>query len=119
VDDTPNQAGPNFSDVKKSSFPHITCNNGPNGDMFMNYMDYVDDDTMVMFTKGQLERMNVVVSVARSSLATSLGLTPVSTERIALPDGDRIKAGLRLPVSDEAGNKPKFVFDGVGWVAPE
>ena len=24
-------------------FPTITCNNGPNGDMFVNYMDYTDD----------------------------------------------------------------------------
>ena len=36
----------------KPTFPHITCNNGPNGDMFMNYMDYVDDDAMFMFTAG-------------------------------------------------------------------
>ena len=37
--------------MRLSDFPHITCGNGPNGDMFMNYMDYVDDDTMLMFTK--------------------------------------------------------------------
>ena len=36
----------------KPTFPHITCNNGPSGDMFMNYMDYVDDDAMFMFTDG-------------------------------------------------------------------
>jgi hypothetical protein len=45
---------PNYG---KPVFPHISCNNGPNGDMFMNYMDYVDDDTMVMFTAGQVSRM--------------------------------------------------------------
>ena len=44
------RAGPNFG---KPTFPHISCNNGPNGDMFMNYMDYVDDDAMFMFTAGQ------------------------------------------------------------------
>jgi Pregnancy-associated plasma protein-A len=47
VPDTPNQQLPNTG---KPTFPHVTCNNGPNGDMFMNYMDYVDDDTMFMFT---------------------------------------------------------------------
>ena len=46
VADTPNQEGPNYG---KPGFPHVSCQNGPNGDMFMNYMDYVDDDTMVMF----------------------------------------------------------------------
>ncbi|NJK39929.1 MAG: zinc metalloprotease, partial [Oscillatoriales cyanobacterium SM2_3_0] len=39
VDDTPNQAGSNSG---RPTFPRITCNNGPNGDMFMNYMDYTD-----------------------------------------------------------------------------
>ena len=29
------------------------CSNGPNGDMFMNYMDYVDDNAMFMFSTGQ------------------------------------------------------------------
>lgn len=119
VNDTPNQADSNGSEVRKSSFPHITCNNGPNGDMFMNYMDYVDDDTMVMFTKGQLERMNATLLGARLSLATSLGLTPVVTERMAVPDDGQGQAGMRLAVSDEAGNRPKYVFDGVGWVASE
>jgi hypothetical protein len=49
VADTPNQAGQNFG---CPSFPSITCNNGPNGDMFMNYMDYTDDACMFMLTKG-------------------------------------------------------------------
>lgn len=38
-------------------YPHISCNNYPNGEMFMNYMDYVNDECMCMFTKGQKERM--------------------------------------------------------------
>ena len=55
VADTPRARASNFG---KPKFPHITCNNGPNGDMFMNYMDYVDDAAMVMFTAGQVARMN-------------------------------------------------------------
>jgi len=47
----------------------VTCNNGPNGDMFMNYMDYVDDDTMVMFTLGQVARMNATLAGPRAKLA--------------------------------------------------
>jgi hypothetical protein len=53
----------------KPKFPRITCNNGPNGDMFMNYMDYVDDDTMVMFTAGQVARMNATLAGPRKKLA--------------------------------------------------
>lgn len=33
------------------------CSPPETGDMFMNYMDYVDDKCMYMFTKGQKERM--------------------------------------------------------------
>ena len=51
VADTPNCAGPNFG---MPTFPVVTCNNGPNGDMFMNYMDYTDDAAMFMFTAQQV-----------------------------------------------------------------
>lgn len=65
VSDTPNAAGPNFG---KPAFPTVTCNNGPNGDMFMNYMDYVDDSAMFMFTTQQVARMRAALSGERSSL---------------------------------------------------
>ena len=65
VADTPNCAGPNF---QKPSFPVVTCNNGPNGDMFVNYMDYVDDDTMYMFTAQQVTRMRTALEGPRSGL---------------------------------------------------
>jgi hypothetical protein len=66
VADTPNAAGPNYG---KPTFPHITCNNGPNGDMFVNYMDYVDDAAMLMFTTGQVGRMNATLAGPRKSFA--------------------------------------------------
>jgi Pregnancy-associated plasma protein-A len=53
----------------KPNFPHVTCNNGPNGDMFMNYMDYVDDEAMFMFTAGQVARMNATLAGPRRTLA--------------------------------------------------
>jgi hypothetical protein len=53
----------------KPKFPSITCKNGPSGDMFMNYMDYVDDDAMVMFTEGQVARMNATLAGPRKTLA--------------------------------------------------
>jgi len=66
VADTPNAAGPNYG---KPNFPHITCNNGPNGDMFVNYMDYVDDASMFMFSAGQVGRMNATLAGPRKKLA--------------------------------------------------
>ncbi|XVV14353.1 zinc metalloprotease [Actinoplanes sp. CA-131856] len=65
VADTPNQSDQN---VGRPRFPRITCGNGPNGDMFMNYMDYVDDAAMFMFTKGQLERIDACLAGPRQSL---------------------------------------------------
>jgi hypothetical protein len=53
----------------KPNFPQVTCNNGPNGDMFMNYMDYVDDAAMFMFTAGQVARMNATLGGPRKKLA--------------------------------------------------
>lgn len=64
VSDTPNQGGPNFGEP---TFPTVSCGNAPNGDMFMNFMDYVDDRAMYMFTKGQAERMDACLAEARSS----------------------------------------------------
>jgi hypothetical protein len=65
VADTPNCADHNFG---KPTFPHITCSNGPNGDLFMNYMDYTDDDSMFMFTSGQIVRMQACLDGDRSTI---------------------------------------------------
>jgi hypothetical protein len=79
VTDTPNAAG---SNVGCPAFPRVTCSNGPNGDMFMNYMDYTDDACMYMFSNGQVSRMRAMFATggARASLLTSNGCgtpTPV------------------------------------------
>jgi len=65
VADTPNCEGPNYG---TPAWPTITCNNGPNGDMFMNYMDYVDDAAMFMFTAQQVLRMRTALETARPGL---------------------------------------------------
>jgi hypothetical protein len=71
VADTPNQEGMNYGCPK---FPHISCGNGPNGDMFMNYMDYTDDVCMKMFTLGQAIRIEASLNGPRTAIATSDGL---------------------------------------------
>jgi Pregnancy-associated plasma protein-A len=65
VADTPNCAGPNTG---MPAWPVVTCNNGPNGDMFMNYMDYTDDAGMFMFTSQQVLRMRAALETMRAGL---------------------------------------------------
>jgi hypothetical protein len=65
VADTPNAAGPNYG---TPAFPAVSCGNGPHGDMFMNYMDYVDDAAMFLFTAQQVLRMRTALDEARSGL---------------------------------------------------
>jgi hypothetical protein len=72
VADTPNQAGPNYG---RPTFPTVTCDNGPDGDMFMNFMDYTDDLTMVMFTAGQVARMAAALAGPRASMAAGATMT--------------------------------------------
>lgn len=73
VSDTPTQQTANYG---CPSFPHVTCSNGPSGDMFMNYMDYTDDVCMNMFTSGQSTRMIASINSSRSGLLTSVGCNP-------------------------------------------
>lgn len=97
VADTPNQADHNFG---SPSFPHVTCNNGPHGDMFMNYMDYTDDAAMFMFTAGQVDRMRATLAGPRASVVSgSVG-------------GPTFKAF----ESREIGAAAQRVFDGSEWV---
>jgi acylphosphatase len=70
VADTPNQADEN---VGMPTWPTISCNNGPNGDMFVNYMDYTDDAGMFMFTAGQVTRMQACLDGPRISIGTQVG----------------------------------------------
>lgn len=66
IDDTPNQADYNFY---CPTHPSVSCSN--DGDMFMNYMDYTDDDCMNIFTQGQKTRMLVVIDSIRPDIKTS------------------------------------------------
>jgi hypothetical protein len=78
VNDTPTQEQANGG---APVFPHVSaCNNGPDGDMFMNYMDYTYDATRVMFSAGQVSRMLSYLNGTRASILSSLGaITPVTT----------------------------------------
>lgn len=106
VTDTPNAAGPNYG---CPGFPFVTCSNGPNGDMFMNYMDYTDDACMYMFSNGQISRMQALFAAggARASLLTSNGCstpTPVLCGAISnLTAGSITQTGATISWSAVSG----------------
>jgi len=77
VSDTPTQATSNGG---CPSFPSTSSctGNAPNGDMFMNYMDYTYDACMYMFSAGQKTRMRATLNGSRSSLQSSNGCVSVS-----------------------------------------
>lgn len=54
VSDTPNSDSPNYG---CPSYPTVNCRSN---DMTMNYMDYVEDNCMYMFTNGQNDRMRAL-----------------------------------------------------------
>lgn len=110
VGDTPNQGSENYG---TPTFPNISCNNAPNGDMFMSYMDYVNDSAMCMFSKGQVERMHASLIGARASLLVSMGLQEPDAQRDALNSPQLL---MREFASVGAANAAQMVFDGVSWV---
>lgn len=60
VADTPTQTGANYG---KPSYPlYNTCGGVSRSVMFMNYMDYVDDAAMFMFSGGQKDRVQAIVT---------------------------------------------------------
>jgi hypothetical protein len=73
VNDTKPSKSENY-DCPTFPFNANSCSGtGANGEMFMNYMDYVNDDCMSMFTAGQGLRMHASLDGDRKSLLTSNG----------------------------------------------
>jgi hypothetical protein len=58
--DTPIQQTLNYG--CPGPFPKISCSNSPNGEMFMNFMDYSDDACLYMFTNDQKGRMQTAIA---------------------------------------------------------
>ncbi len=80
VTDTPKQMEPNYG--CNNTYPHESCGNGSNSDMFNNYMDYGNDQCLFFFTNGQKSRMRAAINGPRASLLNSGALSqcPVGIE---------------------------------------
>jgi hypothetical protein len=74
INDTPPQ---NTSNHGCPSFPKANCTNSNGGEMFMNFMDYVNDGCMHMFTHGQVAVMQQ--QVAQGGLSWPLTQNPELT----------------------------------------
>jgi Pregnancy-associated plasma protein-A/Secretion system C-terminal sorting domain len=57
-----------------------SCGSGANGEMYMNYMDYTDDNCMAMFTLGQKNRMRAAINGDRSEILNSGGCLVTGTQ---------------------------------------
>ena len=81
ISDTPQQSAPNYG---CPAFPHYsTCNGKKTVDMTMNYMDYANDECMLMFTAGQKLRMHATLNTFRQSILSSDGHIAPQTSNCA------------------------------------
>ncbi len=87
VSDTPKQAS---YTIGCPSTIRITCGNGPNGDMYMNYMDFTSDACTNLFTMGQKARMRALFETGgpRNAILVSKGLNQPLIFESPLPESD-------------------------------
>ncbi len=120
--DTPTQSGPNYN---CPSHPSPSCTNS--GDMFMNYMDYVNDNCMNSFTLDQKARIVAVITGAtrRASLTTSTVCQPAALTANFTSNTTTINAGQTVTFTDQStGPNPittwswNFDVGGLGGVTP-
>lgn len=85
IHDTPRQG--NFTAGCPKGF-RTSCDNGPAGDMYMNYMDFTDDACMNLFTEGQKERMRALLLPGgpRAGLLSSKGLKKAWAQQVVLEE---------------------------------
>lgn len=71
VNDTPQQKEPHYGNVTTPQYSY--CTGKATRDMTMNFMDYVNDDCMFMFSAGQKTRIQAVFASTRASILNSDG----------------------------------------------
>lgn len=116
VADTPQQKDKNYgcpSFPQGSSQAGGSCSGSSPGSMFMNYMDYVDDACMYMFTNGQKVNMLAALTQQRAPLLSSNGCAGVIPNPNTCDSTSNVAASATLQLyrpSDVSSN-------GTGWIS--
>lgn len=95
VGDTPLQ-GARTSSSSCPTFPAVSCSNGPDGNMFNNYLDY--SSCRFMFSTGQVDRMHAALDGPRAAILASDALIPPT----GIPAADLYIQD----TPDDVGNQP-------------
>ncbi len=118
VSDTPLQASANKD---CPPFPQLSCGVGS---MFMNFMDYTDDNCMGLFTVGQKARMLAALNEFRSGLLRGSLCTPTATQDIDFqwfiyPNPAKDFIYINLKGASSIKNKSLELIDNFGRVLIE
>ena len=106
VDDTPSSASQYYG---CPSYPQNSCSSS---DMFMNYMDYVDDQCMFMFSLGQEARMWACLNSTRQNLGTTGG----NPAPVAMANGPYTgEPNIAIDFSSEGSNDSNGTIDSYLW----
>jgi hypothetical protein len=103
ISDTPIQFGPQEGSFAANAVITDECTTTPPGVMWMNYMDYVDDASMVMFSKIQQEAMEQTFTDYdwMNSLLSSDGCNPPPTSTRDVTSENNLMSIFPNPFTDQ------------------
>jgi hypothetical protein len=116
IDDTPYQS--TFTQGCPKGIIRRSCNNGPDGDMYMNYMDLTLDACTNLFTEGQKERMwaSFESGGGRKSILSSYGLEPPLIDELPVPEEEPKWYAPRLYPNPASGEMTLNLAYDARWI---
>ena len=119
IGDTPKQAIPNYG-LHPPGYIHVSCSNGPKGDMWMNFMDYCDHLNRYLFTADQVVRTRAVLATERSAmLTTDKHLPPIhqmnNTAAFTTNSFTTLAVGKNMNIWAGTNRLGLYKFNGTTW----
>ena len=110
VSDTPQQKDAHYGNVTTPQYS--TCTGSSVRDMYMNFMDYVNDDCMFMFTGGQKGRVQATFAGPRASILNSNGcFAPPVSCIVGKPTINNIKTNSANIILSEVLGMKKYTIE--------